>query len=127
MTRGLHLLRALSAADLREAVVGPARATGVRYETDAMVDELVGAVAGNPGALPLLQFTLAELWHARDASRGIIPAGALAQLGGVEGGLAGHADAVLLSLAAGPRAAARRILLRLVTAARTRAVRDRAE
>ena len=127
MTRGLHLLRVLSAADLREAVVGPARAKGVRYETEAMVDELVGAVAGNPGALPLLQFTLAELWQARDAERGVIPARALEELGGVEGGLAGHADAVLFALGAGERAAARRIVLRLVTDARTRAVRDRGE
>ncbi|HMG52737.1 MAG TPA: serine/threonine-protein kinase, partial [Kofleriaceae bacterium] len=127
MSRGLHLLRALSAGDLRDAVVGPARQTGVRYETEAMVDQLVTAVAGNPGALPLLQFTLAELWQARDAERGVIPARALDQLGGVDGGLAGHADAVLLGLGAEPRKAARRIVLRLVTAARTRAVRERGE
>jgi len=127
MTRGLHLLRALSAADLREAVVGPARATGVRFETDAMVDELVAAVAGTPGALPLLQFTLAELWQARDAERAVIPVAALAALGGVGGGLAGHADAVLLGLGAPARAAARRIVLRLVSDARTRAVRERSE
>jgi len=127
ITRGLHLLRVLSAADLREAVVGPARATGVRFETDAMVDALVDAVADNPGALPLLQFTLAELWQARDPARSVIPARALEQLGGVEGGLAGHADAVLFALGADQRIAARRIILRLVSPAHTRAVRDRDE
>ena len=125
MTRGLHLLRTLSAADLREAVVGPARARSVRFETEAMVTALVDAVAGNAGALPLLQFTLAELWYARDEEHAVIPARALDELGGVDGGLAGHADAVLLGLAANERAAARRIVLRLVTDARTRAVRDR--
>lgn len=127
MTRGLHLLRTLSAADLREAVVGPARARSVRFETEAMVDSLVDAVPGNPGALPLLQFTLAELWYARDEARAVIPARALAEMGGVEGGLARHADAVLLGLGATERAAARRIVLRLVTEGRTRAVRDRDE
>ena len=38
-----------------DAVVGPARAKGVRFESDATIDALVDAVAGNPGALPLLQ------------------------------------------------------------------------
>jgi serine/threonine protein kinase/formylglycine-generating enzyme required for sulfatase activity len=127
MTRGLHLLRVLSAADLREAVVGPARAKGVRYETDAMIEELVAAVADNPGALPLLQFTLAELWQARDVERGVIPADALAALGGVDGGLARHADAVLFALTPQQREAARRILLRLVSSSLTRAVREREE
>ena len=127
VTRGLHLLRVLSAADLREAVVGPARVTGVRFESDAMIDALVEAVAGDPGALPLLQFTLAELWPARDVARGVIPASALAQLGGVDGGLARHADAVLLALGGPERAAARRIVLRLVSSSHTRAVRDRDE
>ena len=65
-----------------------------------MVDQLVEAVAGNPGALPLLQVTLAELWQARDVERAVIPQRALDVLGGVEGGLAGHADAVLLELGA---------------------------
>ncbi|MBL9019426.1 MAG: protein kinase [Myxococcales bacterium] len=127
ITRGLHLLRVLSPSDLREAVVGPARTSGVRFESDQMVDQLVAAVAGNPGALPLLQFTLAELWQARDLERAVIPQRALEVLGGVEGGLAGHADAVLLELGAAQRAAARRIVMRLVTAAHTRAVRERDE
>ena len=127
MTRGLHLLRPLSAADLREAVIGPARAKGVHFETETMVASLVDAVVDNVGALPLLQFTLAELWQARDLDRAVIPARALDALGGVEGGLAGHADAVLFALPADQRAAARRILLRLVSDTRTRAVRDRDE
>jgi serine/threonine protein kinase/formylglycine-generating enzyme required for sulfatase activity len=122
MTRGLHLLRVLAPGDLREVVVGPARAKGVRYETEAMVDALVAAVADDPGALPLLQFTLAELWPARAGD--VIPAAALAALGGVEGGLARHADAVLRALPLDARAAARRIVLRLVTPEATRAVRD---
>jgi eukaryotic-like serine/threonine-protein kinase len=125
MTRGLHLLRVLSRDDLQEAIVGPARAKGVRYETPAMVDELVAAVVHNPGALPLLQFTLAELWQSREHD--VIPAAALASLGGVDGALAGHADRVLLGLGTHERDAARRIVMRLVTDARTRAVRPRDE
>jgi formylglycine-generating enzyme required for sulfatase activity len=124
MTRGLHLLRALTEADLREAVTGPARAKGVRFETSAMIDELVGAARDNPGALPLLQFALAELWAARDPARDMIPASALAELGGVAGALTRHADRVVLGLAPGDRPAARRLLLRLVTPDGTRAALD---
>lgn len=122
LARGLHLLRVLAPRDLREAVVGPARAHGVRFASPALVDELVAAVADQPGALPLLQFTLAELWQARDVERAEIPASALAALGGVAGSLAAHADAAIRALAAEPRAAARRIALRLVSPAGTRAV-----
>ena len=63
-----------------------------------MVDSLVDAAARAAGALPLLQFALAELWEKRDEGRRVIPAAALATTGGVEGALARHADAVLGSL-----------------------------
>ncbi len=127
LTRGLHLLRPLTASDIREAIVGPARIKGVRFESQAMVDELVEAVVANPGALPLLQFTLADLWQRRDVEQLVIPAAALAELGGVDAALAGHADRVLMAMNAADRGAARQIVLRLVTDARTRAVRDRDE
>ena len=121
MTRGLHLLRALTEADLREAVTGPARAKGVRFESESTIEALVGAVRADPGALPLLQFALAELWTARDAARDVIPDAALAELGGVAGALARHADRVVLALPATLRETARRVLVRLVTADGTRA------
>jgi formylglycine-generating enzyme required for sulfatase activity len=74
-----------------------------------------------------LQFALAELWDARDAERRLIPAAALERMGGVEGGLARHADTVLASLSWEQRVEARRILLRLVTAEGTRAQRTARE
>jgi serine/threonine protein kinase/formylglycine-generating enzyme required for sulfatase activity len=126
LARGLHLLRVLSAADVRDAVVGPAMARGVRFGSDAMIDTLVVA-ADERGGLPLLQFALAELWGERDVARGVIGDDAIARVGGVAGCLARHADGVVRGLAAGPRLAARRVLVRLVTATRTRAVRDRDE
>ncbi|HKE13996.1 MAG TPA: bifunctional serine/threonine-protein kinase/formylglycine-generating enzyme family protein [Kofleriaceae bacterium] len=123
----LHLLPALGPDDAREAVVAPARAKGVRFESDAMVGELVAALGGDPGALPLVQFALAELWQRRDAERGLLPRAALDQIGGVTGALARHADRVLTRLGPAERAAARRILLALVTADGTRAGRERGE
>lgn len=126
-TRGLQVLRALGESDLREAIEGPARLKGVRFESAALVDELISSVRDHPGALPLLQFALAELWSARDASTGIIAAASLDEMGGVAGALARHADRVVLSLAASERDAARRILVRLVSQTFTRIARLAAE
>ncbi|HEX3760133.1 MAG TPA: SUMF1/EgtB/PvdO family nonheme iron enzyme, partial [Kofleriaceae bacterium] len=102
-------------------------AKGVRFQTDALVAALASSVAEQPGALPLLSFALAELWQRRDLERGVIPAAALEAIGGVAGGLARHADAVIGALGPAERIAARRIALRLVTADDTRAERDRGE
>jgi serine/threonine protein kinase/formylglycine-generating enzyme required for sulfatase activity len=127
LTRALYLLRPMSPDRIREAIVGPAHATGVRFETDALVDTLVASTARTDGALPLLQFALAELWEARERLNKVIPGSALDAVGGVAGALARHADAVLASLLPRERAAARRILMRLVTAEGTRARRTEEE
>jgi formylglycine-generating enzyme required for sulfatase activity len=126
-TRSLHLVRGLSPDDARDAVESPARAKGVRFETRAMVDALIASVDDRPAALPLLQFALSELWKQRDVERAVIPERALAAIGGVSGALASYADHVITALAAAERAAARRILLALVTEDGTRATRVRGE
>jgi formylglycine-generating enzyme required for sulfatase activity len=92
-----------------------------------MVDALVASIGDRPAALPLLQFALSELWKQRDVERAVIPEQALAAIGGVSGALASYADQVITALAAAERAAARRILLALVTADGTRATRVRGE
>lgn len=114
--RALYLLRPLSRDKVREAVVGPARAKGISFESDALVEMLVESAARADGSLPLLQFALAELWDARPGDSGVITAASLEALGGVAGALARHADSVLLGLSPPQRAVARRILSTLVTA-----------
>ena len=63
-THGIDLLRPLSPAKIREAIVGPAQAKGVAFESVSLVEHLVTSTA-RPEGLPLLQFALAELWEAR--------------------------------------------------------------
>lgn len=126
LTRALHLLRPLTPEGVREAVCGPARLRGVAFASEALVQTLVDAAAVE-GALPLLQFALAELWEVRDVAAGRIPASALEAIGGVEGALARHADGVLARLLPQQRAAARRIFSLLVTLEGTRARRTDAE
>ena len=115
LVRGLYLLRPLTAAGLREVIVNPARVRGVAFESEALVAELVHATLHAEGALPLLSFALAELWEARAVTRRTIPATALHAIGGVEGALARHADALLRRLTPAERAATRRLLGKLVT------------
>ncbi|MBS2028675.1 MAG: SUMF1/EgtB/PvdO family nonheme iron enzyme [Deltaproteobacteria bacterium] len=123
LARAIHLVRPLDPEDLREAVTGPARVKGVRFESDALIDELVRSAGAAGGGLPLLQFALAELWERRDEAKQQITASALTALGGVAGALALHADEVIDALLPDQRKAARSLLLRLVTDDGTRARR----
>src|SRR5439155_18453545 len=75
----------------------------------------------------LLQFALAELWEARDRDAARLTGAALRAMGGVEGALARHADGVVAGLRMGERAAARRVLLRLVNLEGTRVRRAERE
>ncbi|HEX3480160.1 MAG TPA: serine/threonine-protein kinase, partial [Kofleriaceae bacterium] len=127
MTRGLYFLRPLTGERIREVIVRPAAAKGVGFESEQLIDALVEQTELAPGGLPLLQFTLAEIWDARDVASRTIRAASLDQLGGVAGALTRHADRLLAGLDADERDAARRILLRLVTAEGTRARRGEAE
>ena len=125
LARALYFLPPLGPAGVRDAVVGPAAARQVRFESEALVDELVAA--GIAGSLPLLQFALAEIWEARRPGSDVITASALVKLGGVSGALARHADGVLTRLSPDQRRAARTLLLRLVTLESTRASLTREE
>jgi formylglycine-generating enzyme required for sulfatase activity len=127
LARALYLLRPLGRAEVREVVTGPARVKGTRFESEALIDTLVESTLRAEGSLPLLQFTLAELWEARDRARGIIPTTALEALGGVNGALARYADGVIDQLLPDQQRAARRLLMRLVTVDGTRARRSEAE
>ena len=127
LTRALLFLRPLGKEEIRDVIVGPAIATGVTFESEALVDTLVEATAGTEGGLPLLQFALAELWTARDAEKNVITAASLESLGGVEGALAKHADQVIAALTPAQQSAVRRVLVRLVTSEGTRARRTETE
>lgn len=127
VSRSLHLISPLGGDALREVITQPALAMGYAFESAALVESLVSAASQSDGSLPLLQFTLSLLWEAREPGRRIIPAVALAALGGVGGALARHADAVYERLSPKQRAAARRILGQLITVEGTRARRRRQE
>ncbi|HVG57882.1 MAG TPA: protein kinase [Hyalangium sp.] len=114
--RALYILRPMSPEGIHEAITGPARSRGVSFESEALIQTLVASTAHGAGSLPLLQFALAELWERRNPAHGRITLAALGEMGGVAGALSRHADGVLQRLSPAEQQAARRILLRLVTA-----------
>ncbi len=124
VTPGLYLCKPLKQHQIREAIVGPARLTGLRFESTAFVDNLVASVGSSAGELPLLQFALAQLWDSRDVPRNMICAASLQAMGGVAGALALHADSVLGLIPQRHLALARQLLTGLVTDDGTRARLD---
>ncbi len=119
--RLLHFVRPMTADHLREVITGPAAATDVGFESDALIDELVQATErAGAGGLPLLSFALAALWDAHDRARRLITIAALADMGGVAGALTRHADGVIGALDPVARGQARHLLSRLVTTLGTR-------
>ncbi|HEU4405598.1 MAG TPA: protein kinase [Polyangiaceae bacterium] len=121
-TRGLILLPPMEREGLRDALVRPVEAAGHRFESEAMVEGMLAALAHTRGPLPLLQFTAAQLWEARDRERRLLTEASYERLGGVAGALSAHADAVLAGLSAREQRLCREVFLRLVTPERTRAV-----
>jgi hypothetical protein len=97
---------------LERAVSEPARVRGVRYE-DGLARQIAIDAAGGGGGLPLMEFTLTELW-ARQRRRRLTFADYHA-LGGVAGALNRFADGVFAELeerGLGDRV--RRVMLALV-------------
>jgi serine/threonine protein kinase/formylglycine-generating enzyme required for sulfatase activity len=127
LPRALYFLRPMSPEKIHDAIIGPARVKGVSFESDELVETLVESTARAEGGLPLLQFALAELWEARAQGTRAITAEALSAIGGVSGALARHADTIVLSIPRDQRAAARRMLIALVTPEGTRARRTEDE
>jgi hypothetical protein len=86
--------------ELRQMIVEPARAAGLRFEESAEGERLDGLLqeraAGNPDALPLLEFALDQLYR-RAAARGsnVLALGDYHALGGLEGAVARRAEETL--------------------------------
>ncbi|MBL1110390.1 hypothetical protein JK361_38555 [Streptomyces sp. 5-8] len=98
--------------ELRAAIVNPAAAEGLTVER-ALTSRLVEEVADAPGGLPLLSHVLMETWRRR-RGKTMTLAGYEAA-GGLGGAVAKTAEDVYRRFTEAQAAAARRLLLRLVT------------
>ena len=116
----IAVLRNPTAVELKKVLVEPVRRAGYAFDDPEVVDEMVRQVQGARTALPLLQFTAAKLWGARDEQRRQLLRERYDAMGGVFGALAQHADQVMEELGEAEAKTARAIWLRLVTSDRTR-------
>jgi serine/threonine protein kinase/WD40 repeat protein len=121
----LTVLGPLTGGTLRRALQTPARDCGYHFEDTALLDEMIAAVEGERGALPLMAFTVARLWEHRDQERGLLTREAYRQIGEVDGALAQHAEVMMDQIGAECEPLVREIFRNLVTAQGTRAVLDR--
>ena len=123
----LTVLGPLGDSALRRALVQPALACGYRFEDEALVEEMVAEVGQERGALPLLAFAASRLWEKRDREQGLLTREAYAEIGGVAGALAQHAEATLERIGTHRTPLVRELFRNLVTAHGTRAVRERGD
>lgn len=111
---GTELVTPLTGAELGRAIVRPAEAVGVDVEP-GLVAEMVNDVEQRPGALPLLQFALTELFDRGDGRR--LTRDGYAAIGRATGALGRRADEAWRSLDAEGREIAKQVLLGLVALA----------
>ncbi len=102
----------LRAEEFERAIAGPAERVGARFEP-GLLAELVTDVSDEPGALPLLQYALTELYERREGTT--LTRDAYRAIGGVSGALAGRAEEIYGGLGEPAQEAARQVFLRLVT------------
>lgn len=99
---GQYDLMPPTASEIGQMIRLPTRAAGLRFEEDPtsserLDDNLRDAAADHPEVLPLLQFTLEELYQRRTED-GLLTLSAYRELGGVEGSLAQRAETVFKDL-----------------------------
>ncbi|HUP20633.1 MAG TPA: BTAD domain-containing putative transcriptional regulator, partial [Gemmatimonadota bacterium] len=102
----------LTPDELQQAIRGPAEGVGVRPEP-GLVAEMIADVAHQPGALPLLQYALTELFERRHDDR--VTLAAYREIGGIAGALSARADRIYEATDPPGRRATKQVFLRLVT------------
>ncbi len=129
ITHNQVLVGPMTAAELRRAIVEPARVAGYYLERN-LIDAIVDEAGGEAGSLPLISHALVETWARRKGST--LTLEGYRATGGVAGAIRQTADAVFDErFDDAERATARRLLLNLVTPGEgtsdSRRILDRAE
>jgi len=109
---GMVAVAAPSDDELAEAIERPAKRVGVRFEP-GLVSQIIADVRDQPGALPLLQYALTELFAARSSD--VLTLEGYVATGGVVGALGRRAEELYARLRPPAQAACRQIFLRLVS------------
>ncbi len=107
-----ELVLPLNDEELVETITGPADNVGAIIE-DGLIEIIIDDVREQPGALPLLQYALTELFERREGA--LLTAAAYQDIGGTLGALAKRAEEVYQRFKDAGQNMARQMFLRLVT------------
>jgi hypothetical protein len=101
--------------ELVSAIAQPALRVGLKIDPD-LIAQIINDMKGEPGALPLMQFALKDLFDAGQAKGGIIALTLSDYLtrGGINEALERHANASLEKLTAGEKELARNVFSGLI-------------
>jgi basic membrane lipoprotein Med (substrate-binding protein (PBP1-ABC) superfamily) len=102
----------LSLDEFEAATLEPATRSGVSLEPELLA-ELLADVVGEPGSLPMFQYTLTELFDRRVGDT--LTAATYRSMGGVQGALTRRADDLYDQLDPEQQQVAKQLFLRLVT------------
>jgi hypothetical protein len=105
-----ELIAPLATSELRAAMEQQAAKVGLRFEAD-LANTILDEVAGEPGAMPLLQHALLELWKRRHGRW--LKTSEYRAMGGVKAAIALTADRIYNELPPESQATMRNIFLRL--------------
>ncbi|MEH2347171.1 MAG: caspase family protein [Nostoc sp.] len=107
----------MSFAELEEAIEKPAKLHGVSFER-GLVSQISADVVNRPGALPILQYALKELWRVcieePDSPGPLLTLKGYEEIGGVKGALDKRATILYESLTTVDQAFARCLFMELV-------------
>lgn len=117
LDKHLVTVKPMTSKELKEAIIKPAEQVGLGVQ-EQLVTRMIEDVADSPGSLPLLQYTLMELWKARrEPLMNWLTLFSYEQLGGDKGGIKGileeRANKVYESLNEEEKPVAQRIFLEL--------------
>jgi hypothetical protein len=110
MQANQELIAPMNEGELRRAMESQAAKVGLRFEADLSI-QVLDDVQGEPGAMPLLQHALHELWKRRHGRW--LRADEYRKIGGVKLSIARTADEVYERLSAPDKEQVREIFLRL--------------
>jgi WD40 repeat protein/class 3 adenylate cyclase len=105
------LMGPMNRQELHTAVEKPGEMQGAAFEP-GLVERILDDVGDTPGNLPLLEFTLTQLWERQ--TDGWLTHADYEAMGCVQGALADYADRVYAELEPGEQELARRTLVQLV-------------
>ncbi len=129
LIRGTALVSPLGVSEWNLVIDAALESYGYSFEDPALRAELMTSLAEAAGAMPLVEFALAELWRARDPERKQITWACWKKLGGIAGALDQYAESTLYpgGHPVVDEARLKSVLLALTTPSGARATRTEAE